>query len=208
MLQPSVLNLKIYKMDELDYLEILKGINNYIIIENSQKKPHKSVEKSLILSGSFNPLHDGHIGLLKAARDITNLDPFFEISISNVDKKNINLNDLNIRIKQFDNVGKLIITNSPAFEDKSNIFKKSIFIIGYDTAIRIMDEKYYKGDIFKSFSNINSNECSFIVSGRSINGDYKDLSDINIAGFEELFTPLPKENFRFDISSTQLRKDL
>mgnify|MGYP001560314749 CR=1 FL=1 len=195
-------------MDEIDYSEILKGINNYIIIENGQKIMNESVEKSLILSGSFNPLHDGHIGLLRAARDITNLDPFFEISISNVDKKNIKLNDLNSRIKQFDNTGKLIITNSPTFEDKSNIFKKSMFAIGYDTAIRIMDRKYYENDIFKSFSNINSNECSFIVSGRSINGKYKDLSDINITGYEELFTPLPKENFRFDISSTKLRKDL
>jgi nicotinic acid mononucleotide adenylyltransferase len=169
---------------------------------------NESVEKSLILSGSFNPLHDGHIGLLKACIGITNQNPFFEISISNVDKKNISLNDLKKRIEQFHNVGKLIITNCPTFEDKSNLFKKSIFAIGYDTAARLMDQKYYENNILKSFLNIKNNECSFIVSGRSVNGKYKDLSDINITGFKELFTPLPKESFSFDISSTELRKGL
>ncbi len=191
-----------------EYVDILAGNKKYIIVENGQINKDNFVTESTILSGSFNPLHNGHVGLLETAKNMTKLEPFFEISISNVDKSNIALEDLNSRIKQFSNVGKLLITNSPTFEDKSNIFKKSIFVIGYDTAVRILDKKYYKRDMHKSFLNIYKNECSFLVTGREIDGKYKGLGDIKIADYEELFSIIPEENFRLDISSTELRKRL
>ncbi|MBM01998.1 MAG: hypothetical protein CL762_04705 [Chloroflexi bacterium] len=195
-------------MKDQEYSELLSGSKNYIVIENGQINTDDFLKESTILSGSFNPLHNGHIGLLKTAKNMTKLDAFFEISISNVDKRNINLEDLNSRIKQFRSVGKLLITNSPTFEDKSNIFKKSIFVIGYDTAVRIFDKKYYKKDMHQSLSNIYKNGCSFLVTGREKDGKYKSMRDINIEDYKELFSIIPEENFRLDISSTELRKRL
>ena len=195
-------------MNDQEYEEILNDIGKYIVLGKDGNNSNNLPSKSIILSGSFNPLHDGHIKLLNVAKSITNLNPFFEISISNVDKKNINLNNLNYRINQFTNVGNLIITNSPTFEDKSNIFKESIFVIGYDTALRVMDKKYYKKDIKKSLEIIINNYCKFLVAGRSINNNYKNLEDIDLPDiYKDLFINLPQEKFRADLSSTELREN-
>ena len=195
-------------MNNKEYNQILEGHKKYNILENGKFITEGFISKSLILSGSFNPLHNGHIRLLEATKNMTKLEPFFEISISNVDKRNINLEDLNSRISQFYNIGKILITNSATFEDKSNIFKKSIFAIGYDTAVRILDNKYYEKDMKESLSNIKKNECSFLVTGRKINGKYKYLNNLEIADYKGLFSIIPEENFRLDISSTEIRDKL
>ena len=195
-------------MNSKEYTQILEGHKKFNILENGRLIPEEFISKSLILSGSFNPLHNGHIKLLEAAKNMTKLEPFFEISISNVDKRNISLEDLNSRISQFYNIGKILITNSATFEDKSNLFKKSIFVIGYDTAVRILDNKYYEKDMKESLSNIKKNECSFLVTGRKINGKYKYLNDLEIEDYKGLFSIIPEENFRLDISSTEIRDKL
>ena len=195
-------------MNSKEYTQILEGHKKFNILENGRLIPEEFISKSLILSGSFNPLHNGHIKLLEASKNMTKLEPFFEISISNVDKRNISLEDLNSRISQFYNIGKILITNSATFEDKSNLFKKSIFAIGYDTAVRILDNKYYEKDMKESLSNIKKNECSFLVTGRKINGKYKYLNDLEIEDYKGLFSIIPEENFRLDISSTEIRDKL
>ena len=195
-------------MNSKEYTQILEGNKKFKILENGRLITEEFISKSLILSGSFNPLHNGHIKLLEAAKNMTKLEPFFEISISNVDKRKISLEDLNSRISQFYNIGKILITNSATFEDKSNLFKKSIFAIGYDTAVRILDNKYYEKDMKESLSNIKKNECSFLVTGRKINGKYKYLNDLEIEDYKGLFSIIPEENFRLDISSTEIRDKL
>ena len=195
-------------MNSKEYTQILEGHKKFNILENGKLIDEEFISKSLILSGSFNPLHNGHIKLLEASKNMTKLEPFFEISISNVDKRNISLEDLNSRISQFYNIGKILITNSATFEDKSNLFKKSIFAIGYDTAVRILDNKYYEKDMKESLSNIKKNECSFLVTGRKINGKYKYLNDLEIEDYKGLFSIIPEENFRLDISSTEIRDKL
>ena len=195
-------------MNSKEYTQILEGNKKFKILENGRLITEEFISKSLILSGSFNPLHNGHIKLLEVSKNMTKLEPFFEISISNVDKRNISLEDLNSRISQFYNIGKILITNSATFEDKSNLFKKSIFAIGYDTAVRILDNKYYEKDMKESLSNIKKNECSFLVTGRKINGKYKFLNDLEIEDYKDLFSIIPEENFRLDISSTEIRDKL
>ena len=73
--------------------------------------------------------------------------------------------DLNERIKQFRSIGKLIITNSPTFTEKSSIFKKSIFVVGYDTALRLIDKKYYSYNINDAYNEIKKNGCSLLAKG-------------------------------------------
>ena len=82
-------------MNSKEYTQILEGHKKFNILENGRLIPEEFISKSLILSGSFNPLHNGHIKLLEASKNMTKLEPFFEISISNVDKRNISLEDLN-----------------------------------------------------------------------------------------------------------------
>ena len=46
----------------------------------------------------------------------------------------------------------------------------------------------------------------FLVAGREDQGAFKTLKDVPIPqGFETLFRDLPEDQFRLDVSSTQLR---
>lgn len=32
---------------------------------------------------------------------------------------------------------------APLFTDKANLFPEAVFVVGYDTAVRLVDERYY-----------------------------------------------------------------
>jgi len=193
-------------MNKKIYADLLNNRIKFYSYNDDLKNENYNLNNSLILSGSFNPLHEGHIELLKASSKEFKKNPLFEISIKNVDKSEINFNDLMDRINQFKSLGKLVVTNSEKFEEKSKIFKESIFVIGYDTALRLVDNKYYNDDFRKSLKIIEKNNCSFLVSGRFINKKYKKPNNINFEGYDYLFNILSEEKFRIDISSTELRR--
>ena len=193
-------------MNKKIYDDLLNNRIKFYSYNDDVKNENYNLNNSIILSGSFNPLHEGHIELLKASSKEFKKNPLFEISIKNVDKSEINFNDLINRINQFKSLGKLVVTNSAKFEEKSNIFKKSIFVIGYDTALRLVDDKYYNDDFRKSLKIIEKNNCSFLVSGRFINKKYKKPNNINFEEYDYLFNILSEEKFRIDISSTELRR--
>ena len=193
-------------MNKKIYADLLNNRIKFYSYNDDIKNENYNLNNSLILSGSFNPLHEGHIELLKASSKEFKKNPLFEISIKNVDKSEINFNDLMDRINQFKSLGKLVVTNSAKFEEKSKIFKESIFVIGFDTALRLVDNKYYSDDFRKSLKIIEKNNCSFLVSGRFINKKYKKPNNINFEGYDYLFNILSEEKFRIDISSTELRR--
>tara|TARA_B100000941_G_C28472730_1_gene537353 strand:+ start:620 stop:1207 length:588 start_codon:yes stop_codon:yes gene_type:complete len=192
-------------MNKKIYDDLTNNKIKFYSYDKGQENTNYALDGSLILSGSFNPLHNGHINLLKASSKEYNKIPLYEISITNVDKSRIIFDDLLKRISQFKSLGKLVITNSPTFEKKSNIFKKSIFVVGYDTAERLVDNKYYKNGFRESFKIIERNNCSFMVSGRLIKNKFLNPININFEGHDHLFDILSEEKFRLDISSTQLR---
>ena len=193
-------------MNKKIYDDLLNNRIKFYSYNDDVKNENYNLNNSIILSGSFNPLHEGHIELLKASSKEFKKNPLYEISIKNVDKSKINFNDLINRINQFKSLGKLVVTNSAKFEEKSNIFKKSIFVIGYDTALRLVDDKYYDDDFRKSLKIIEKNNCSFLVSGRFINKKYKKPNNINFEEYDYLFNILSEEKFRIYISSTELRR--
>ena len=193
-------------MNKKIYDDLLNNRIKFYSYNDDVKNENYNLNNSIILSGSFNPLHEGHIELLKASSKEFKKNPLYEISIKNVDKSKINFNDLINRINQFKSLGKLVVTNSAKFEEKSNIFKKSIFVIGYDTALRLVDDKYYDDDFRKSLKIIEKNNCSFLVSGRFMNKKYKKPNNINFEEYDYLFNILSEEKFRIDISSTELRR--
>ena len=194
-------------MNKEDYDNLVDKKIKYLSLDGNNKKINLDLNNSVILSGSFNPLHKGHTELLIASEKEIAVKPLFEISIFNVDKSQIDFFDLNERIKQFRSIGKLIITNSPTFKEKSSIFKKSIFVVGYDTALRLIDKKYYSNNINDAYNEIKKNGCSFLVTGRYIDKKYYDPNQINYGEFKDFFSILPENKFRLDISSTILRND-
>ena len=162
-----------------------------------------------IVSGSFNPAHDGHMKLASAAKDILNCDIAFEISVANVDKPNLPENVIAERSRQFIGNSTLLLTVAPLFSDKSVLYPESTFLIGWDTAVRLVDQKYYEGSVqemYKSLEQIERNGCEFLVAGRQIQKRFMSLSDVSVPErFEALFTEIPESKFRMDISSTDIR---
>ncbi|XP_020238867.1 uncharacterized protein LOC109817921 [Cajanus cajan] len=169
-------------------------------------------ERKIIMPGSFNPLHDGHIKLMEVAIRICGDGyPCFEISAINADKPPLSVSQIKDRIKQFEKVGKaVIISNQPYFYKKAELFPGSAFVIGADTAVRLINPKYYDGDynkMLKILVGCKETGCTFLVGGRNVDGAFKVLDDIDVPEeLKDMFISIPAEQFRMDISSTEIRK--
>ncbi|KAA3482852.1 Nucleotidylyl transferase superfamily protein [Gossypium australe] len=63
-------------------------------------------DRKIILPGSFNPLHDGHLKLLEAATSICGDGyPCFELSAINADKPPLSIPQIKERVMQFEKIG-------------------------------------------------------------------------------------------------------
>jgi len=162
-----------------------------------------------LLCGSFNPVHRGHLAMKAAAEKLLGGAVAFELAIVNADKPPLDFFEIEARRQQFRN-DPLVLTSAPRFVDKAKLFPNTTFVIGFDTAERVLQPRFYAGteeSTVAALSDIRSNGCRFLVAGRVTNENFRTLADLHIPSqVADLFEAIPEETFRDDISSTLIRR--
>ncbi|KAL0252211.1 hypothetical protein GEMRC1_001423 [Eukaryota sp. GEM-RC1] len=192
-----------------------------------------------LFCGSFNPLHLGHVMLIDRLQSTVKIPCFAELTAVNADKGVIDDDVLKTRLEQFSRESLATMFNNeksnenlnfdefdalfpgvfvnvfPTFEQKTKFILsikkdwKPVFVVGYDTAIRIVNSKYY--DSFEKMQEMIdwfvSLSAKFFVAGRLVHGLFKKWSDDDVSHLPnacKLFLSL--DDFRFDLSSSELRR--
>ncbi|MCI0904309.1 MAG: hypothetical protein J4N75_12490, partial [Chloroflexi bacterium] len=161
-----------------------------------------------LLPGSFSPVHQGHRGLAKAAGLLLDTEVGFELSVTNVDKPALEEAEIQTRLAQFADDETAVLTRAETFFKKARLFPGRTFVVGWDTAIRLVAPRYYGGSgaMMMALAEMMAAGTKFLVAGREDQGIFKTLNDVPVPqGFEALFDDLAEDQFREDISSTQLR---
>jgi len=162
---------------------------------------------------------------------------FFEMSVTNADKPPLDPLEVERRVSMFTILPtcdmpkdwSVILTNAPLFSHKTEMLdnlitkgdssRKMSFVLGTDTFVRIINPKYYnnsRDEMIEALVDMRDKGVHFIVGGRLEQGT--ENKPIFINGEEEvrslpsdiqsMFTLLTEDEFRLDISSTELRKKM
>lgn len=162
-----------------------------------------------LLPGAFNPLHDGHRQMASAAERLLGGCVAFELSVINVDKPPLDFLTLETRRLQFTE-RPLALSAAPTFVEKSRLFPNTTFVVGIDTAERIVQPKYYhnsESEMLAAVNEIRSHGCRFLVAGRRDGDSFRTLRWLVLPeSVRDLFEEIPESEFRLDVSSTELRR--
>jgi Cytidylyltransferase-like len=194
--------------DTIDRL--LAGELDRVTVQPDGQMMLSAPQPGVLLPGSFNPLHEGHVLLARVAEELRQQPLAFEISVTNVDKPPLAGETVRHRLAQFAWKSPVELTRAPAFVDKSRLFPGSTFVVGADTAERLVAPKYYGDDevrMHDALEEIANSGSSFLVAVRiDAAGRVRALNDIPVPRrYADLFTEIPEHRFRLDTSSSEIR---
>ena len=188
--------------------QLLSGEANWVLVRGGSMVVEGEAPGAL-LPGSFSPLHLGHRGLAQAAGKIAETEVGFELSVTNVDKPVLEDAEILERLAQFTGGETVVLTRAETFIKKARLFSGRTFVVGWDTAVRLVAPRYYGDDpdaMMVALAEMLAAGTKFLVAGRDDGGAFKTLEDVPVPqGFYGLFKDVSEEKFREDISSTQLR---
>ena len=180
-----------------------------------------------IVPGSFNPLHEGHLGLAAAAQAHVGRPVAFELAPRNAEKPTLEHLELYRRATQFQGHAPLLMTGVALFSHKAALYPGSVFVLGVDTAARVLMPRYYPSehDRDTALSLVRKHGSRFLVAGRRLPGEaggarvgpgrptkeaamrFVTLADLDVPqAHADLFEALPEGAFRADVSSSLIRE--
>ena len=181
------------------------------VAADGTRRVHTPVPGQVLMPGSFHPIHEGHWKLAQTGQTLLGRDVAFELSLANVDKPDLAWDEVGRRAEQFKGKATLWITRAPTFVQKAELFPEAVFVIGADTAVRILHARYYapgEDSVAQAMRFLKERGCRFLVGCRA-DGEERFLrrQDLPIpAGFDDLFSEIPPESFRVDLSSSEIRR--
>jgi hypothetical protein len=197
------------EMDLLDQL-MAEALEWVLVWPDGRMSSGQAAANIALLSGSFNPLHEGHRQMAAIAAKHLGCDVYFELPVLNADKAPLGSGEIRRRLAQFAGLAPVILSRSPLFSQKAALFPHTVFVLGVDTAERLVQPRFYEHDPAKlraALHAIRQAGCRFLVAGRLKEDKFMTLSDVSLPeGFRELFEQIPEESFRVDVSSTMLRE--
>ncbi|HEY1380437.1 MAG TPA: hypothetical protein VGF55_26785 [Gemmataceae bacterium] len=187
-----------------------RGESPCLIREPSGRLLSAGERPRALLSGSFNPLHDGHRRLAEAAAARLGVPVAFELCAANAEKPPLGAAELMRRLRQFEMLAAVWVTRAATFAAKAELFPGAAFVVGADTAERVVAPRFYGGSserMLSALAAIRAAGCRFVVAGRAdASGRFVAAEAVGVpAQFRDLFDPLSEAEFRHDLSSTQLR---
>ncbi len=152
-----------------------------------------------------NPLHEGHVSLLKKVGQLSSRDMVFNITVNPPHKPSLTTQEMLVRMRGMRGHDVLFSENDPLFIDKARNYPACAFAIGADAFDRMLDPKWCPVEpMLKEFECLGT---KFYVRGRLVGDEFREMHEILEARkvpweYWHLFRAVPG---RYDISSTQLR---
>jgi hypothetical protein len=189
---------------------VVSGEFNFVVAwPDGRLAPGETMPGIALLSGSFNPLHEGHRQMAEVAARRLGQPVYFELPLVNADKAAIDPAEAQRRLAQFAGWAPVILSRAPLFSQKIQFYPHSVFILGLDTATRLVELRFYHNDpaeMRAALQAIRTAGCRFLVAGRLVGDHFLTVRDTPLPNrFHELFESIPETEFRVDISSTLLR---
>lgn len=195
---------------------LLRGDIKFVELCGARAAPEATCA-DVLLPGSFNPVHRGHRRLLDAAVDAVRAERgeaapvqgAFEMSVANPDKPSLARDDVVRRAALFGEAEVVVVSRAALFRDKAMLYPGVTFVVGVDTAVRLVMPKYYGGfePMMEALGDIRAQGCTVLVAAR-VNeaGQVLTLRDVDVPpGARGLFREIPESQFREDVSSTEIR---
>ncbi len=167
-----------------------------------------------IFSGSFNPVHEGHLAMLNMAESRLGSHVALEISVQNVDKPPLDYIELQYRLEEIAKVRAdqaVWLTQTPLFETKAELFRGATFVVGADTLRRFADLRFHHEsphmlhDVLRMIAFYN---CRFLVFARQTPDGIESLETLRIPDMlRSLCDEIPPDEFAMNISSSELRRE-
>lgn len=198
------------RKDRLDAVERLQRCEVRTLMFRGDEIVESLDAVQAVLPGAFNPLHRGHREMARVAEQWLGVPPVFELSIENVDKASLGTQSIVERLTQFDKQQTICLTRAATFVQKAQLFDNAHFVVGADTILRIADARYYGGNQTQrdaAIVQLADRGARFLVFGRAISDRFHTLTRLKLPErLRAICREVREEDFRFDISSTDIRR--